>query len=215
MPLKLTQAKSMSPGKFELELTQMDAGIVKDVPTGTKLMISGTSMTQAQIDSKLKGYLATIQAADAAKQQYLASVTARRSITAEARDFYLQLKKVITAYFGSQSPQLDDFGLKPAKAKAASTATNAVAVAKRNATRAARGTKGKKQKAKINPNVNTPSSVMVGSDGSVTLGPPTPAVPSTPSTPAPGGSSTPASSAATPNASGAPATPAGNAPANG
>ncbi len=171
MPMILTQVKSLSPGKFELELQQMDAGVLKDIPGKTSLTIDGNAITGAQVDTKLKSYLSTIQAADAAKQQYLAAVNARRAVTVEARDFYQQLKKAVTVLFGSRSPLLDDFGLKPAKSKASRTSgQNAVSLAKRQNTRAARGTMGKKQKAKVNPNVVTPS-VVVSADGKVQAAP--------------------------------------------
>ncbi len=154
----LQNAKAVAPAKFETELANIDAGVLKDIPAKTSLTINGTAMTGAQIDTTLKGYIATIQAADAAKQQATAAVTARVNETVEARDFYLQLKKAVIAYFGAQSPQLDDFGLAPAKAKAPkTTAQKAIAAAKAKLTREARGTAGKKQKAAINPNQGTPA----------------------------------------------------------
>ncbi|HUB08653.1 MAG TPA: hypothetical protein VMB50_16725 [Myxococcales bacterium] len=206
MPTMLTQPKSVAPAKLEADLQDMDAGVLKDIPAKTSLTIDGSAITGTQIDTKLKGYLTTIQAADAAKQQYLAAVTARRAITAEARAFYLQLKKAVTVLFGAQSPQLDDFGLAPAKAKTAKTSgQNAVSLAKRQATRAARGVKGKKQKAAINPNVVTPS-VVVSPDGTVQAAPAPAATP----TAAPAGSATPNGAAP---AAAAPA-PSGNNPAS-
>jgi hypothetical protein len=109
----------------------MDAGVLKDIPAKSTLSINGVVMTGAQIDAKLKGYIATIQAADAAKQQAKAAVTARVNMTVEGRDFYQQLKKAVIASFGAQSPQLDDFGLAPAKPKAAkTTAQKAITAAK-------------------------------------------------------------------------------------
>ncbi len=164
MTIIMSHATSIPPGKLEQELTAIDAGVLKDIPAKTAITINGTPMTGAQIDSKLKGYIETIQAADAAKQSYVAAVNARRAITLEARDFYLQLKKSIVAFFGAQSPQLDDFGLKPAKAAARNSHQDVLAAAKRTLTRAARGTKGKKQKEAINPMVGTPL-VTVGPDG--------------------------------------------------
>src|SRR5579863_7783877 len=95
----LTKPGALVPAKFEAELTQMDAGLLKDVPSTTSWTINGTALTQPQIDAKLKGFLATFEALDVARQQYQAALAARRNITIEARDFQLQLKKVVVAYF--------------------------------------------------------------------------------------------------------------------
>ncbi|HUB06043.1 MAG TPA: hypothetical protein VMB50_03535 [Myxococcales bacterium] len=213
-----TQSKGVNASQLETELTEMDAGVVKDIPAKTSLTINGSGMTGNQIDTQIKSYLATIQAADAAKQQYQTALVARRNIQLEARDFYLQLKKAVVAFFGAQSAQLGDFGLKPAKPKAAKTsAQQALATAKANLTRAARGTTSKKQKATINPTVGTPS-VMIGPDGKPVAIPPTvvngsvPGAASAPVSSGSGGSasSTPQSSAGNASGTSAPVVPAGS-----
>lgn len=53
----------------------------------------------------------------------------RPAITVEARDFYLQVKKAVVAFFGAQSAQLADFGLTPAKAKAPKTSAQKLVTA--------------------------------------------------------------------------------------
>ncbi len=169
----LTQPKALVPAKFEAELTEIDAGMLKDVPVATSWTLNGKTLTQPQIDAQLKAYLATFEALDAAEQQYQAALAARRNITVEARDFYLQLKKLVVAYFGAQSPQLADFGITPAKARAPKTAAEkVVTAAKAELTRKARGTTSKKQKAQINPNEGTPM-VSIGANGSKQVTPPT------------------------------------------
>ncbi len=165
----VTQAKSVVASKLETELTEVDAGVLKDIPAKTAITVNGTAMTPAQIDAKVKGYLQTIQAADTAKQQYQTALVARRNIQIEARDFFLQIKKAVIAFFGAQAAQLADFGLTPAKAKAPRTsAQKAVSAAKAQLTRAARGTTSKKQKQTINPSVGTPQ-VTIGSDGKASV----------------------------------------------
>jgi hypothetical protein len=213
----LTTPKSVAPAEFETELADMDAGVLKDIPAKSTLSINGVVMTGAQIDAKLKGYIATIQAADAAKQQAAAAVTARVNMTVEGRDFYQQLKKAVIASFGAQSPQLDDFGLAPAKAKAPKTsAEKAITAAKAKLTRDARGTGSKKQKAAINPNQGTPA-VAIGPNaepvaiGAIVVNPGTPVASSST---APAGSTTAASSTTATSAS-APAPAGSGGPASG
>jgi hypothetical protein len=168
-----TQSTSVSATKLETELTDMDAGVLKDIPAKSLLTINGTPMTPAQIDTQVKGYLGPIAAAEAAKQQYQTALVARGNMLVEARAFYLQLKKAVIAYFGNQSAQLADFGLTPAKAKTAKTSVQkAVIAAKASLTRKARGTTSKKQKQQINPGVGVPA-VAIGADGVATTIPPT------------------------------------------
>jgi hypothetical protein len=208
-----TQASGVKASSLETELEDMDAGVLKNLPAKGSLTINGTAMTPAQMDTQIQAYLKTLQAADAARTQYQAAVVARRNMQVEARDFYLQLKKAIVAYFGAQSAQLADFGLTPAKAKTARTsAQKAVTQAKVQLTRAARGTTSKKQKAAINPTVANPA-VAIGPDGKLTPIPPTvvDGVLPTGSTPAASGSSTAASngSTSTPQGNAASGVPAG------
>jgi hypothetical protein len=165
--------KSIKPAQLKAELTEVDAGVLKDIPATTSLTLSGNTLTQAQIDAKVKAYLAVIQAAETAKAQYQAALLARQQITLEAHAFYLQLKNGITAYFGVQAAQLADFGFTPAKALTPKTAAeNVLKAAKAQLTRKARGTLSKKQKAAINPSVGSPA-VAIGGDGTVQVTAPT------------------------------------------
>ena len=167
------KVKSVQPGDLEAELTGVEAGVVKVIPATTSLAINGSAMTQAQIDAKLKGYLATIDAADAAWQQYQTALAARRNMQLEAHDFFLHLKAAVVAYLGSQNPQLAEFGLTPAKPRAAKTsAENALTAAKAGLTRKARGTTSKKQKLAIKPMEGTPA-VAIAPDGTTQVIAPT------------------------------------------
>ncbi|HUB08243.1 MAG TPA: hypothetical protein VMB50_14645 [Myxococcales bacterium] len=205
--------KAVSATKLEQELKEMDAGVLKDIPAKTSLTLNGKAMTGAQIDTQIQQYLETIDAADAAKAQYQTAVVARRGEAVEARDFFLQLKKAVIAYFGTQSPQLVDFGLTPAKPKAAKTsAEQAVIEAKKTQTKKARGTQSKKAKAQIQPGVATPA-VMIGPDGKPVVIPGTAQNASLPTvdgtaTPSPAASSAPPPSTGT----SAPVVPAGSSP---
>jgi hypothetical protein len=153
-----TQSSAVKASKLVTEMKDMDAGVLKDIPAKTSLTINGAAMTQAQIDAQLKSYLGTFVAADTAKSQYQTALVARRNASVSARDFYLQLKKAVVAFFGTQAAQLADFGLTPAKAKAPRTAAEiALSAAKAKLTRAARGTTSKKKKAAITPGTASPA----------------------------------------------------------
>ncbi len=209
-----TQSSGVNAAALEKEMTDMDAGVLKDIPAKSPITINGTAMTQAQIDTQLKSYLATFAAADTAKTEYQAALVARRNVQVEARDFYLQLKKAVIAYFGAQSAQLADFGLTPAKAKVPKTsAEKAIIAAKAKLTREARGTTSKKQKAAINPGVGTPAAG-VTSTGELQPFPPSVAdgavpssTPAASSSTATGGSTASSTAASTPQTSAGSTTP--------
>lgn len=168
----LTKADSLVPALFEAELENVDAGVLRNVPATASLMLNGAPLSQPQIDAKLKAYLASFAAAEAARQQYQAALAARRALTIEARDFFLQLKKALTAWFGAQNPLLADFGFRPDRPRAPRTAEQQLlAAAKAQLTREARGTKSKKALRAIRPTVGTPM-VAVGGEGGKQVTPP-------------------------------------------
>jgi len=209
MALTLTQPKAIAPAQFETELTEMDQGILANLPPTSSLTINGTTQKQPAIDTQLKGYITTFKAVDTAKQAYQDAVKARLAITLEARDYYKALKASVKSFFGSQSALLASFGITPDKASSSTTKTKMVASAKRQTTRTLRGTKGKVQKAAITV-VGEPA-VSIASDGTVVAGAPTINMPASSTASAP--ASTPAPSLATPsvNVGSAPAS-SGSAP---
>jgi hypothetical protein len=173
MPSIATKTTSVQPADLEAELTAVDAGVLKDIPVATSLAINGSALTQPQIDAKVKAYLATIEAANTAWQQYQTALVARRNMQLEAHDFFLHLKKAIIAFLGSQNPMLVDFGFTPAKPRAERTAAqNVLTAAKAGLTRKVRGTTSKKQKAAIKPMEGRPA-VAVAPDGTTQVSAPT------------------------------------------
>ncbi len=173
MPHIATQTSAVDASVLETNLKEIDAGVLKDLAAKGSLTINGTAMTPAQLDGQLKLYIGTIDAANAAKQQYHAALVARRNQQVEARNFYLQVKRAVIACFGPQGAELADFGLIPAKARTPKTSAQlAITAAKVQLTRKARGTTSKKQKAAINPGVGTPA-VAISPDGTLQAIPPT------------------------------------------
>jgi hypothetical protein len=203
----ISKPNGVSPGKLETTLKQLDAGTLKDIPAKSNITVEGTAMTPAQIDTKIKGYLTTIDAVALAKQAYQTAVATRKGITVEAQDFCNSLKTAVIALLGKQSAQLADFGIKPAKAKTTTTAAAMVASAKRTLTRQLRGTTSKKQKQSVKAGVVNPA-VTIGTDGKVSVAASTVAPPSgsasTSTTPAAGS----AANTSTSGASGPTGTPA-------
>ena len=129
---------------------QLTAGIPKLPPSVTSITLNGETFTPAQLSSEL-GTLVTLQAdvdtaqaaLDAKKAVLAARVAALRALASAFVQF-------LRAAFGNQPDVLALFGLAPRKAATPlTTEEKAAAAAKRASTRAARGTKGPKAKARI------------------------------------------------------------------
>jgi hypothetical protein len=124
-------------------------GTGKHPPTGS-LTLGNAPYTAQSLVQVLKGLSDTIAAADAAKaswQEALGKMTeARTSVVPVVRD-YLGWVKVT---YRSAPSMLADFGVAPPKVRTPLTVEQqAAALAKREATRAARHTMGKVQKKKV------------------------------------------------------------------
>ena len=135
------------------------AGVTKYFTALPTLMLAGIVTTPTKINAVFQADIDASLALDAAeadvKQKRVAQKAARAAAIAERAD----LKAYVIATYGEQAVQmLGDFGFDPPKPRGAQTvASKAKAVAQGKATRAARGTKGVKQKAAIKGVIATPA----------------------------------------------------------
>jgi hypothetical protein len=124
-------------------------GTQKHLPNGT-FTIGNESFTAASLTALLQSLVS-------AMTKDIDTKAAAKDARTELHDLKAQVGPVVKAYreilvgmYGSASQTLADFGLAPHKARAPMTVEKkAEAAAKRTATRAARGTKGPKQKLAI------------------------------------------------------------------
>ncbi len=146
-----TPTKPNVPSKFQTEVAGMISGFTNDLPTTVKnLTIAGGSMTVAAILSQLNAIMTTINTVATTKTAFTEAVAARKAALPADKAFIAQLVMAVKLLFGTSASQLAAFGITPPKAKAKPTIKAlAIAKAKSAATRALRGTKGKKQKAAI------------------------------------------------------------------
>jgi hypothetical protein len=199
--------KVANAAKFLLAVLAMITGVTKNFTAKMTLTVGGQSMTQAAILAQLASIKGLFDAVTAAKNAAAAAVTAKNAGLQQAKQFMADLKKAVEAQFGSNSPQLLDFGIslpkpRPPRTAAEKAASAGLAVQ----TRAVRQTMGKVQKEDVTVS-GKPGVVIVGPSGTPLVGvaqgapiPPTPV-------PVPAGSSTAAATPA-PAGSAAPATPA-------
>jgi hypothetical protein len=152
---------------------KMIAGIQKNL-ANKSFTVSDKSYTTPEVVAVYQGRINTGQAVAAARAAWQAAVKANRAQSSQTASFSTPFQAIVKTMF--QDPAtLADFGLSPRKANGKTVQTKATAVAKNLATRKARGTMGKKQKASIKGNVTgiivTPVTTPKGSDAPAT--PPT------------------------------------------
>jgi hypothetical protein len=129
---------------------QLTAGIPKLPASVTSITLNGSTFTPVQLSSELQTLVTLQQDVDAAQ----AALDAKRATLAAQmpalRALMSAFVQFLRAAFGNQPDVLALFGLEPKKAATPlTTEQKAAAAAKRASTRAARGTKGPKAKAKI------------------------------------------------------------------
>jgi hypothetical protein len=133
---------------------QIIAGITKNLQNAqTPLALGGQSFTPASLIALFQSRIDAANQVAAAKAQWvdLGKKYATLNVTADlvAR----ALKQYVMNVYGATSPVLADFGFTAAKRTPLSVAEQTQAIAKRRATRKARNTLGKKQKAAIKGDV--------------------------------------------------------------
>jgi hypothetical protein len=174
-------------------------------PTDTFLMKSGT-YTRDDLVTKFQTFVAALETTKSSNQQWRQDVQTERLLELEVTPLRVGVRAVAQTRFGKDGTQLLQFGFQPAKVPVHSPASRVLAAAKAKATRAVRGTVGKKEKAKLQGTVTT-----------VTVGTPAPQAgnpsPAPVASAAPAAGNAPVTPAAPPATAPAPATPAVAAPA--
>ena len=128
---------------------KMIAGIRKHAAAIDAQRIGPGRLGAAALVARFEAHLECID--DIAKYDALKSDAVAREAKLEVEMLALWhlVRYFAASYFGEESVQLRDFGLKERKKPVISSATKALAVAKRRATRAVRRTMGKRQRRKI------------------------------------------------------------------
>jgi hypothetical protein len=111
--------------------------------------LPGKSYTQADITGVFTDALNAYKAVDAARADLESKLQDKTAKVQAALALEAVLRAYVTGVYGKTSPVLLDFGWSVAKAVTKTVASKAMAVAKSLATREARHTMGKNQKAKI------------------------------------------------------------------
>jgi len=183
--------------KQQASLQKMIDGVKKHEQTLPVLTVGGTSYKPADILAVLQARLDAANAALSTRATWQSAVKADHDERAKTKGFVSGLRQALLVAYAGSIDTLADFGLVGRKPRVISPEKKLAAAEKAKATRAARHTMGKKQKAKIKgepaqPAPATPPSAspVVASPGAPSAGPP--AAPTPTAAPAPAPMPTPA-----------------------
>ena len=133
-----------------VRVSALIAGLTKHFSNVPSVTFGGASHTFAEIEQELQGILSVLTDVVAARAALKAKVLAEKAQAATQNAFLSAYRAFVLSYFGKDPVALADFGLAPPKARALQTVeAKVLKVKKALATRAARHTMGKRQKAKI------------------------------------------------------------------
>ena len=138
-------------------LVQAEQTFAEELPDvlGTlTVMVKGVEMNKDQIVALVNSHLASINALVKSKPQQHNLVLSQSGLREHVRAATQAVKALVEGKYGTTSSQLSSLGLADAPRKAPSSETRALATEKSRATRQARGTKGKRQKASIHGTVS-------------------------------------------------------------
>ena len=99
-----------SKKRFEDRLKAALAGVEKNLPAASSLVLAGASMTQPEIMKRLQDALQFFQDVRDAKSTQKQKLGALHEQLAPEHKFYTALERSLQGYFGKGSPVLLDFG---------------------------------------------------------------------------------------------------------
>ncbi|MGD0529879.1 MAG: hypothetical protein ABSE49_32385 [Polyangiaceae bacterium] len=152
--------------------SQVIAGIQKDLKTVSSLSLAGTTFTTITLVALIQSRVDAINAVAAARASWLAAVAALETLSKQVNAVEKGLKAYVFNLFGETSPLIADFGFTAPKQTTPTVAVKQLAAQKRAATRTARNTMGKKEKAKIKGTVTPPVQPATASAPATTPTPP-------------------------------------------
>jgi hypothetical protein len=156
-PIITTTANGSNSGtKVDLQTSYsaLVAGLQAYYQPGDVFQIPSGSETRDQVIADLQEFVQAAEDTKAAYQAWRAAVQKERTIEASTRLEKRAVTRVVQGRFGDAAAVLLQFGIPPRKPVVKTVASKAGAVVKSEATRAARGTKGSKQKLSVSGDVS-------------------------------------------------------------
>src|SRR5579872_1798958 len=107
--------------KTEKDLRNLLAGLAKSPPASGQMMIVGVMYALAAFIAKVQAYLVPFDTAHTAHNNLTTAVQARDAQAKEVRDFVDAAHQYLRTYYGSSNSVLNDYGIKPKKARTQAT----------------------------------------------------------------------------------------------
>ncbi len=123
-------------------------GAIKKHLSGS-VTLAGVKYAPAKLAQMFQQGIEVGDATDAASKAWRVAVAKERAMTQELSGVQTSLRNHVSALFGETGTEFADFGFAPKQVTTVDVATKAVAVKRREATRVARHTMGKRQKEEI------------------------------------------------------------------
>jgi len=140
---------SMQKAAVEAEYKALVTGIDSELTGVDSFLINQKTFTKADLVAKFQSRIDAAEKTKVARTALHACVAAERALQAEVAPLRMGFKFFLQSRYGKNSAELQKFGFTQTKATQRSAVAKSTAVSKGRATRQARGTKGKKQKALI------------------------------------------------------------------
>ncbi|MHB8420552.1 MAG: hypothetical protein ACYDCL_20960 [Myxococcales bacterium] len=132
---------------FRKELTAVANGVGTQLPSTTTINVNGQPQSQSSILAALQAVLALYGNVDAAVQSAKSNRLTLEAALPAAHQYLVALKAALVGLFGKGNPVLEAFGFSASKPRQLTSEQKTARAAKAAATRALRGTGGKRQKA--------------------------------------------------------------------
>jgi hypothetical protein len=127
---------------------KMLAALTEHFTSSAILTVNGAPYKAKELQSIFKAHIDAATAADALKAKWQTAVATAQAKAAVVAGLLPALRAHVISEYGGASQTAADFGFTP-KQRSTTVEAQAAGVAKRAATRLARGTKGKKQREKV------------------------------------------------------------------
>jgi hypothetical protein len=132
-----------------LQLQALLHGIQLKLPGVDPFLLYRLTLSRDELVKRIQTRLDTAIATKASRQAMHNAVAAERAAQAEFKPIRSALRSYLAGVYSANAPELQEFGFVQNRRPAKTVASKAAAVAKGKATRVARATKGRKQKAAI------------------------------------------------------------------
>jgi hypothetical protein len=128
---------------------QVIAGIKKDLQNSPTLPLAGSTFTPAALEQLIQSRIDLSNAVANARAEWLDVTAKYKALNTNVTKIVRALRQHVINVYGADSPTLSDFGFTSTKRATLTSEQLALRAQKAAATRKARGTASKKQKAKI------------------------------------------------------------------